>query len=73
MTTPIAAMPDPVKKGRFNLYATPDGGFHIAYQEDGSEKVEHLELPGALIRAGKMMEEGKMSPLKMLGMIKDMM
>lgn len=57
---------DPKMKGRFALYDTPDGGFHIAYQQDDSEKVEHIEVPGKIIKMAQMLESGGMNPAKML-------
>lgn len=57
--------PEPRIKGRFNLYDTPDGGLHIAYQQDGSEETEHLELPGKLLKLAEMMGKGKLNPVEM--------
>jgi hypothetical protein len=48
--------PAPKMAGRFTLYDTPDGGLHIVYQADGSEKSEHLEVPGPIIRASQMLQ-----------------
>jgi hypothetical protein len=61
--------PEPKMVGRFNLYDTPDGGFHVSYQEDPTEEnatpeVQHIDIPGAIVRASKMLGEGNMSPMK---------
>jgi hypothetical protein len=62
----IEAAPQPVMKGRFNLYETPDGGFHIAYQKDGEEKIEHIDVPGFVINGAKMFADSGMSFKDML-------
>lgn len=58
-------MTEPVLKGRFTLYETPDGGYHVAYLPDDSTETRHLEIPGALVNLAKMGAEGKLSPLAM--------
>lgn len=63
MTTP----PEPIMTGRFNLFETVGGGFHIAYQPDGQEEIQHIEIPAAVIGAAKMAAEGKLNPFKMMG------
>lgn len=68
MTAELQSVPVPFMKGRFNVYETPDGGFHIAYQKDGTEEIEHINLPGPLIRAAQMMSEGKLSPMAAIKM-----
>jgi hypothetical protein len=52
--------------GRFTLYQKPDGGMHLSYLPDGGEPQE-VDLPAALITAGKMAAENGMNPLQMLG------
>lgn len=56
-----APAPIPSMKGRFNLYNTPDGGYHIAYQEDGKEEIQHIDIPGFVINAAQMFGESGMS------------
>jgi hypothetical protein len=52
--------PKAVMKGRFNLFETPDGGYHIAYQKDeefrseGEPEIMHIEVPGFVINGAKM-------------------
>lgn len=63
----------PTMMGRFNLFNTPDGGFHVAYQEDPTEEnpepeTQHIDIPGAIVRASKMLSEGKMTPMKAMDM-----
>lgn len=62
--------PEPILKGRFNLYETPDGGFHIAYIADGETDTRHLEIPAMVIRMARASAEGKLNPVKAL---KDLM
>lgn len=69
MSTPL---PEARIKGRFNLYDTPDGGLHISYQEDGSEEIQHIDVPGQIIGMAKMLENGTMSPLQIFGKMKKM-
>jgi hypothetical protein len=59
-------MPEPILKGRFNLYETPDGGFHIAYIADDTTDTRHLEIPAMVIRMARMSAEGKLNPIKAL-------
>jgi hypothetical protein len=62
----MAEIPDPILKGRFNLWETPDGGFHIAYVPDGDKTTHHFDIPGMVVRMAKMSAEGKLNPLKAL-------
>lgn len=57
--------PEPILKGRFTLYETPDGGYHVAFLPDGMEETRHLEVPGPLVSLAKMGAEGRLSPLAM--------
>lgn len=61
---PDAAPPEPAMKGRFTLYDTPEGGYHIAYQADGDAETRHLEIPGMVIRMARASAEGKLNPLQ---------
>jgi hypothetical protein len=75
MTTPDITpdiTPVPRQKGRYNLFDTPDGGIHISYTIEGSEEVEHIEVPGKLLQMAKMMENGSMSPLKAFSALRRM-
>lgn len=59
-------MPDPLMKGRFTLYETPNGGYHIAYLPDGEgEETRHLEIPGTIVHLARLGAEGKLSPVKL--------
>jgi hypothetical protein len=60
-------LPEPLLKGRFNLYETPDGGFHLAYVPDGDgEEARHLEIPAFAVKMAKASAEGRLSPLSWL-------
>jgi hypothetical protein len=69
MTTP--EMPEPRLKGRFNVYETPDGGLHIAYQpdpvDDQEQEIQHIEIPAKVIKLAQMINGGKMNPLAAMG------
>lgn len=52
-------------KGRFTLYETPDGGFHVAYLPDDTEETRHLAIPGGIVKLARMGAEGKLSPVAM--------
>lgn len=56
-------MPNPVMNGRFALYETPDGGYHIAYQPDGDTEARHLEIPAIVIKMAKASAAGKLNPM----------
>lgn len=70
-TDPVAIM-----KGRFNLFQTPDGGFHISYQKDEEYRVEgepeimHIDVPGFVINGAKMFAESgaSLSDVMKMGM-----
>jgi hypothetical protein len=64
--------PVPRQMGRYNLFDTPDGGIHISYTIEGSDIVEHIEVPGKLLKMAKMMEEGSMSPMKAFSVLRQM-
>lgn len=59
-------MPEAKLTGRFAIYDTPDGGFHIAYIPDGSKDTQHLEIPAMLVRMGRLAAEGKLNPMQAL-------
>jgi len=59
-------MPEPILKGRFNLYETPDGGFHIAYVADDETETRHLEIPAMVVRMARLSAEGRLNPVKAL-------
>jgi hypothetical protein len=67
--------PEVLLKGRFTMYGLSDGGYHIAYKPDNSDNTEHMEIPGALVRASKTIQQmndngekvGPMKALKILG------
>ena len=61
---PEPAAPEPALKGRFTLYDTPEGGYHIAYQADGEDETRHLEIPGMVIRMARASAEGKLNPFQ---------
>jgi hypothetical protein len=61
-------MTEPMMKGRFTLYETPDGGYHIAYLADDTEETRHIEVPGPLVSLAKAGAEGKLNPLAMARM-----
>jgi hypothetical protein len=52
--------------GRYALYDTPDGGIHIAYEIEGTGDTKHIEVPGSVLRMVQMLENGSMSPAKMM-------
>ena len=46
--------PEPILMGRFNLFNTPDGGYHIAYIPDGSDETQHLEIPAMVVKMARL-------------------
>lgn len=61
------AIPEPILKGRFNLYETPDGGYHIAYIADGDgDETRHMEIPAMVVRMARASAEGKLNPMQAL-------
>lgn len=53
----------PIMRGRFSLYQTPDGGFHIAFRLEGEDEDRHQEIPGTLVKLARM---GGRNPFDML-------
>ncbi len=45
--------PVPVMRGRFAVYDTPDGGYHLTYQLEGEEEPQHMEFPGMFVNLAK--------------------
>lgn len=65
--TPEIQQPEPIMTGRFNLFETQGGGFHIAYLPDGeNQETQHIDIPAAIINAAKMAAQGKLNPFKMM-------
>jgi hypothetical protein len=58
--------PEPILKGRFNLYEAPDGSFVIVYIADGETETRRLDIPAMVIRMARMSAEGKLNPVKAL-------
>jgi hypothetical protein len=56
--------------GRFSLFETPGGGYHLAYTPDGDEEARHIEIPAAAVHAMKMAAEGGMTPMKLFSMLR---
>jgi hypothetical protein len=68
--------PVPKQKGRYNMYDTPDGGVHIAYSvenELGEQgEVQHIEIPGKILKMAAMLESGSISPMKAFSSLRHM-
>lgn len=57
-------MPEPLMKGRFTLYETPDGGYHIAYiVDDEDQAARHIEIPAMVVKMARATAAGKMNPV----------
>jgi hypothetical protein len=63
-TVEVIAEPQAFIRGRFSIYETPDGGFHIAAIFDGEDETRHTEIPGAMLKMAGMLGGG--NPLSML-------
>jgi hypothetical protein len=62
----LAKLPEPFLKGRFNLYETPEGGYHLAYIPDGETETKHMEIPAMAVKTARLAAEGKLNPFKAL-------
>lgn len=59
--------PEPLARGRFSVYETPQGGLHLAYRVDGEAEDRHAEIPSAVIKMAKAASNGNAgNPLAML-------
>lgn len=63
-----ATEPEAVLKGRFAVYETADGGYHLTYQPDGQTEPQHVDLPGFYVKQAMKMAGGKGGLSKMLKM-----
>lgn len=52
---------EPVARGKFAIYQTPQGGVHLVLQMDGEDEPRHVELPKMVVKM--MMARGKMMGL----------
>lgn len=53
--------PEPVMRGTYALYATPDGGYHIAYVNtlgESPEETHHHAIPGMVVKLARQASEG---------------
>lgn len=46
-TSPV---PEPVMSGKFAIYQTPQGGYHLAYRTDDAEEDRHIDVPAHLVK-----------------------
>lgn len=60
---PPETAPEPLARGRFSLYVTPSGGYHIAFVVDGTDETRHIEVPGAAIKMAEKLT-GIPNPIK---------
>ena len=60
-------MTEPLLKGRFTVYETSEGGYHIAYINDGQDDTKHLEVPAWAVNIARDASEGKLSPMSLVG------
>lgn len=42
--------PAPFLKGKFAIYETKDGGYHLVYRPDNVEEDQHVEIPGMYVK-----------------------
>lgn len=56
---------EPILKGKFALYITPDGGYHLAFRPDGEDEDKHMHVPGAAIKLAEKMS-GMKNPFAMI-------
>lgn len=63
------SVPEPVLKGRFAIYETPDGGFHLAYRPDESEEDQHVEIPGLYVKLMRRKTGGTKNMLARFGLV----
>lgn len=63
-----ATEPEAVLKGRFAIFETPDGGYHLAYRAEGTETDQHVQVPGFYVKMAMKQAGGKGGLAKMLKM-----
>jgi hypothetical protein len=50
MSAAVEPNPEPMLKGRFAIYETPDGGLHLAYRADGEDEDRHVPIPALALK-----------------------
>lgn len=60
-----ATPPEALMKGRFSLFETPDGGYHLSYRPDGEDTDQHVEIPGVYVKLMRR-HSGSRNPLSAL-------
>lgn len=59
--------PEPILKGQFAIYETPDGGFHLSYRPDQADEDQHVQIPGMYVKLLRKQAAGKAGLARFLG------
>ena len=57
------ADPTPLMRGRFSLYETVQGGYHLTWRAEGEDVDQHAEVPPMVV---KLARKGGMNPMDAL-------
>jgi hypothetical protein len=49
--------PTPFMHGTFAIFETPDGGYVIAWREDGNEQSNQIPIPGMMVKQAHLMSK----------------
>lgn len=55
---------EPMFRGVFSVYETPDEGYHVSFRLDGSDEDTHVPIPGMLVKLA--MSGDKLNPMSMV-------
>lgn len=56
----------PLIRGRFAVYETPDGGYHLSYRPDNAAEDEHVQIPGVHVTLMRRISAGKGGLMRLL-------
>lgn len=55
--------PAPFMRGRFSIYATVQGGYHLVWRAEGEAEDQHADVPPMIV---KLARKGGMNPMDAL-------
>lgn len=59
--------PQPIMRGKFAIYETPDGGRLLAYQPEGENETSRFVIPAVIMRLIESQQRGeKINPMQLM-------
>lgn len=60
--------PEPILQGKFAIFETADGGYHLTYRPDTEDEDKHVNIPGFYVKMAMKQAGGKGGMAKVLKM-----